>query len=58
MRGAVHNGPGTIDKSGVGNIIVSCVQNGEFAHVADRASNTIKASPLAVGGVPRSFAIN
>jgi 6-phosphogluconolactonase len=39
----VRNGSGTIDKSGISNVIVSCTQTGRFAYVANRQSNSISA---------------
>src|ERR1700743_2371774 len=39
----VRNGSGTIDKSGITNVIVSYTQTGRFAYVANRQSNSISA---------------
>ena len=37
----VRNGSGAIDRTSVGNVIVSCTQTGRFAYVANRQSNSI-----------------
>jgi hypothetical protein len=39
----VHNGSGTIDKTNVTNVIVSCTQVGRFAYVANQGSNDLSA---------------
>jgi 6-phosphogluconolactonase len=39
----VRNGSGTIDKSDVTNVLVSCTQTGRFAFVANRQSNNLSA---------------
>jgi 6-phosphogluconolactonase len=39
----VRNGSGTIDKSDVSNVLVSCTQTGRFAFVANRISNSVSA---------------
>jgi 6-phosphogluconolactonase len=61
----VRNASGSINKSDITNVIVSCTQTGRFAYVADLQSNTVSAygidqsngalvpisgSPFAVGG--------
>jgi 6-phosphogluconolactonase (cycloisomerase 2 family) len=40
---SVRNGSGTINKTSVINVIVSCTQPGRFAYVANQTSNTISA---------------
>ena len=37
----VHNGSGTINKTSVTNVTVSCTQVGRFAYIANRQSNSI-----------------
>jgi 6-phosphogluconolactonase len=39
----VHNGSGTIDKAAITNVVVTCVQAGRFAFVADQTANAISA---------------
>jgi YVTN family beta-propeller protein len=39
----VHNGSGTIDKTNVLNVLVSCTQPGRFAYVANQGSNDLSA---------------
>ncbi|MGB6306609.1 MAG: hypothetical protein WBF89_02365, partial [Steroidobacteraceae bacterium] len=39
----VHNGSGTVDKTNVTNVIVSCTQAGRFAYVANQGSSDLSA---------------
>jgi 6-phosphogluconolactonase len=45
-----RNGSGSINKSDITNVIVSCTQTGRFAYVADRQSNTVSAYAIATSG--------
>jgi 6-phosphogluconolactonase (cycloisomerase 2 family) len=62
----VYNGSGTISNVDIGNVIVTCVQTGQFAYVANQTDDTISAfvidsttgalglvsgSPFATGGI-------
>jgi len=47
----VRNGSGTIGKTSVTNVLVSCTQTGRFAYVANRQSNTVSAYAIESGGV-------
>jgi 6-phosphogluconolactonase len=60
----VHNGSGTINKRDVSNVVVSCMQAGRFAYVANQGANDISAffidaasgALTSIGGSP--FAAN
>src|SRR5271165_5525016 len=39
----VHNGSGTIDRTNVTNVIISCTQTGRYVFVANQLSNDISA---------------
>src|SRR5258708_15803270 len=53
----VQNGSGTIDKTNVTNVVVSCAHTGRFAYVANQLSNDVSAYAIdsATGNL---FAIN
>ena len=47
----VHNGSGTIDAAAITNVVVTCVQAGRFAFVADQTANAISAFGISTSGV-------
>lgn len=47
---AVRNGSGAIDKANVTNVIVNCVQGGQFAYVANQLSNNLSAYAIGSSG--------
>jgi 6-phosphogluconolactonase len=58
-----RNASGSINKSDITNVIVSCTQTGRLVYVADRQSNTVSAYAIATSGalVPLGgspFAVN